>query len=308
MTKRKTHEEFVQDVYNLVGDEYTVLGKYTLSKNKILLRHNHCKNKWETKANNFISGQRCPECSNNFKSTDTFKSEVKALSNDTLDVLGEYVNCTTHVLMRCKIHNHTFKSSPTNVLRGKKVCTKCNAEYLSEVQRKSDAQFCEELKQRHKGAIVCEEPYINTHTKLRFRCLVCDSAFSAEPNAVLRISGCPTCATSKGEITIREYLAANNVKFESQRTFDDCKHVRPLPFDFYIPSHNLLIEYDGKQHYAPVDFFGGLEGFEYQLLRDSIKNNFAKENGIVLLRIPYTVAGNDIHVELDRYFKVGSLC
>lgn len=309
MTKRKTHEEFVQDVFKLAGDEYTVVGTYTLGKNKILLRHNVCGKDWEVTANNFLNGNRCLECAkeSQFKSTDTFRDEVSKLSNNTLEVLGEYVNCTTHVLMRCKAHDHTFTSAPTNVLRGKQVCKKCNAEYLSDAQRKTNDQFCKELNQKHKGTIICEDSYINTHTKIKFKCLSCSSTFSAEPNAVLRISGCPTCATSKGELTIREYLIAHNINFEHQKTFDDCKHVRLLPFDFYLQKHNLLIEYDGKQHYTPIDFFGGDKGFEYQLKRDAIKNSYARDKGIELIRIPYTITDKDIHTELDKVFKVGSL-
>jgi len=40
--KRKTHEEFIQEVYDLVGNEYTVLGKYINATTKILIRHNTC--------------------------------------------------------------------------------------------------------------------------------------------------------------------------------------------------------------------------------------------------------------------------
>lgn len=61
---------------------------------------------------------------------------------------------------------------------------------------------------------------------------------------------------------------------------------------FFIPERNLVIEYDGEQHFAPVDFANkGLlwaKGIFQQTVRhDNIKNNYCLTNGINLLRIPY---------------------
>jgi very-short-patch-repair endonuclease len=73
-----------------------------------------------------------------------------------------------------------------------------------------------------------------------------------------------------------------------------------LRFDFYftLHSHRLLVEYDGQQHFFPMDFFGGEEGFEELKRRDEIKNTFAQEYGFDLIRIPYTVS--DIGAYLIR--------
>lgn len=63
-------------------------------------------------------------------------------------------------------------------------------------------------------------------------------------------------------------------------------------FDFYLPDYNILIEYDGEQHFKPVDFASkGLEWatkiFEYNQIKDKIKNDYCKDNNIRLIRIPY---------------------
>ena len=67
---------------------------------------------------------------------------------------------------------------------------------------------------------------------------------------------------------------------------------KTLPFDFYIPDLNICIEYDGEQHFEPVDFGG--KGKEYaekrfkaQQKRDNIKTEYCKNNNIKLIRIPY---------------------
>ena len=74
MTKKKTQEEFEREVYDLVGNEYTVIGKYTRTRDKILMKHNICGNEWSVKANNFLTGNsRCYYCDNQkrIKTTDT---------------------------------------------------------------------------------------------------------------------------------------------------------------------------------------------------------------------------------------------
>ena len=60
-----------------------------------------------------------------------------------------------------------------------------------------------------------------------------------------------------------------------------------MPFDFYLPDYNICIEYDGEEHFQPVEFFGGEEKFQRRIENDEIKNNYCKNNNIKLIRIPY---------------------
>ena len=55
-----------------------------------------------------------------------------------------------------------------------------------------------------------------------------------------------------------------------------------------------LIEYDGLQHFKPIDYFGGQEKFEYLQKCDEIKNNYAKEHNIPFIRIPYNAHSIDL--------------
>lgn len=106
---------------------------------------------------------------------------------------------------------------------------------------------------------------------------------------------CPHCQNVyKGENRIAEVLTTLNIHYESQYIFKDCKYVQVMPFDFYIPSLNLCIEYDGEQHFKPICFGGSYteeelqERFKIRKLKDEIKNTYCKDNNIKLLRIPYT--------------------
>lgn len=92
---------------------------------------------------------------------------------------------------------------------------------------------------------------------------------------------------SHGERIIFDLLTQYEIPFVSQKTFDDCRYRRKLPFDFYLETYNTVIEYDGEQHFRSVDFFGGEDEFEIRKQRDAIKNNYCKEHNIHLIRIPY---------------------
>ncbi len=56
--------------------------------------------------------------------------------------------------------------------------------------------------------------------------------------------------------------------------FDKCKYINKLTFDFYLPDYNLCIEFDGRQHFEPVEHFGGQKEFESCVKRDNLKNNW----------------------------------
>lgn len=101
-------------------------------------------------------------------------------------------------------------------------------------------------------------------------------------------SSCGCSVRSNGEMKIFNFLKEYHVEFIEQKRFDDCKDTYCLPFDFYLPDYNTCIEYDGAQHFYPVEHFGGIESFNALKRHDEIKNNFCFANNINLVRIPYT--------------------
>lgn len=100
---------------------------------------------------------------------------------------------------------------------------------------------------------------------------------------------------SHGEFYIKTILEENNIKFEPQYKFDNCKNKFKLPFDFYLPDYNMCIEYDGLQHYRPIERFGGNEGFLKRQENDNIKTNYCIEHSIQLIRIPYNWSKKEIN-------------
>jgi flagellar biosynthesis GTPase FlhF len=64
-TKKKTHEEFIQEIKDKYGNDYEVLGEYVSNDKKVLIRHNSDKcnyHEWKTLPNNLLKGHGCPVC------------------------------------------------------------------------------------------------------------------------------------------------------------------------------------------------------------------------------------------------------
>ena len=101
---------------------------------------------------------------------------------------------------------------------------------------------------------------------------------------------CPNCSKkfgSSGELKVHNYLFQNKINYEKEKCFEKCVGERMLPFDFYLPEYNMCIEYQGQQHYHPVEVFKGENGFKLRQKYDKIKKDFCLNNGIKLVEIPY---------------------
>lgn len=133
--------------------------------------------------------------------------------------------------------------------------------------------------------------------KLHWSCkCVCGNIVSVDTNSLTsgNTLSCGCTQMSYHEQYISELLNKYHIIYEQQKRFPDCKYIRPLPFDFYLPEINTAIEYDGRQHFEAVDFFGGKEAFAIRQRCDEIKNTYCKENNIRLIRLPYTMSQEEI--------------
>lgn len=104
------------------------------------------------------------------------------------------------------------------------------------------------------------------------------------------VNCCPECSISSiGEEKIKNILQELNIDYISQYRFNDCKDVKTLPFDFYLPDYNTLIEYDGLGHYKanPYGSWRTTEIVEKTKKHDKMKNDYCIANNIKLIRIPY---------------------
>ena len=155
--------------------------------------------------------------------------------------------------------------------------------------------------------------YNGNKNKVKCKCTQCGYEWSSIASNLMYGGGCPNCSGSQGEMRIRNYLDDNNLNYEREFSFDDlcgdCN--KQLRFDFAIFNEDgtikCLIEYDGIQHFKPINFWGNEYShtqirFETLQRYDNRKNNYCKNNGITLIRIPYTEFDNIENILESRLF------
>jgi very-short-patch-repair endonuclease len=228
------------------------------------------------------------------KTQDEFLEQAEAMHGGKLDFgRAIYVDARTKVLVGClqdREHGE-YSVTPSSLLSGSG-CRKCGIEASADAQKRDPKQFLREMEEVHGGKIDSSKAkYVNAHTKVTVSCLqnLDHGEFSATPDNLLNGRGCPKCRSSKGEDAIMTYLKDRKVDFDIQKTFDDLvgDKNRKLRYDFHLPDENLLVEFDGIQHFEARSFFGGEEAFARTQKSDKLKDKYALEQGIRLLRIRY---------------------
>lgn len=292
MAKRKTHDEYVAELLQ-INPNVEVIGLYNGSSVKITHKCKIDGYVWDTQPNILLMGHKCPKCSGRVAiSHDEYVKKVIDV-NPNVEVVGIYIGARNKILHRCKIDGYEWEITPDHILRGIG-CPLCSGKL-----RKTHEQYIQEVFSINPYIDVLEE-YISYKTPILHRCKIDGYKWYACPSNILCGTGCPQCKASRGEREISHWLNEHLIIFETQKTFNDCKNKKMLPFDFYLPQHNMCIEYDGEQHYHSIDFFGGEEKFKKTIERDKIKTNYCLANNIQLLRIRYD---EDVREVLINHFK-----
>ena len=201
--------------------------------------------------------------------------------------LVEYVNANQKIKIICKKHG-IFEQKPSSHLNGRG-CFLCGVESRT---LNFDVLLLK-FRKIHKNSYEYDKSsYYNVTCNMNIYCNKHKFWFKQSPHSHLKGYGCPICRKSNGELKIKNWLDENNVEYEINKTFKNCRNIKVLPFDFYLPKHNILIEYDGEQHFKPKNFGGILykdanERYNIQKIRDDIKNDFVKKENIKLIRISY---------------------
>lgn len=193
-------------------------------------------------------------------------------------------------LCRCECGTERIVSG-LNLRHGKTYSCGCfNLEQIS----KRNSEYFETLNnlvgQKFGKLLVIERTNKRDNGQVVYKCQ-CDCGNITEARGSKLTDGSKQscgCLNSKGEELISKILRENNIPFETQKTFDDCRNPKTnflLRFDFCI-DNKYLIEYNGQQHFKEKSF--GHENLEERQYKDNFKNNYCKEHDIPLIRIPYT--------------------
>lgn len=240
-----------------------------------------------------LKGGGCQKCKKNYRyTTNEIVEQFNIIHKNFYDYsLIKYKNIKTKVKIICPIHGD-FEQTPKTHLNGFG-CSKCSNNY-----KKTKDEIISEMNKVHKNKYqYCNFVFKTVKQKIDITCHI-HGIFNQRIEHHLNGSCCPKCKKSKGENIIFNILTQNNILFEQQKTFDGCKLKQKLYFDFFIPSKNLCIEYNGLQHYKNIDYFGGIEDYEKRIKRDIIKKEFCEKNKINLLIIKYN---DNIEEKIIKY-------
>lgn len=234
--------------------------------------------------------------------------------DDAYKEAGNFSNTNTYYKCRCKCGN--FKTVRINILTHGDVkscgCLKEQQDSINLIPN----QMADITGQRF-GKLVALTPFCKLDDKKKeiwWKCK-CDCGNTCEVRSISLRSGdtqsCGCLTQSHGELAIEQILKNNNITYiYDKEYFKDL--VLPTGgigrYDFILldckQKPYRLIEYDGKQHYISSDFFGGEDGLAKLQKNDEVKNNYAKEHNLPLVRIPYTVTNFSIEMIMGDEFLV----
>ena len=175
-----------------------------------------------------------------------------------------------------------------NLLHGHK-CIQCSYDQRGENKKITREELIKSIERLNHNKILNPEEYINsTVYNLKILCGSCRKNTFMTSLGAYKIDHCQCrqCSQreSSGEKIIREFLEKHNISFIQEYYTTDCCDKRLLPFDFYLPDYNLIIEFDGRQHFEPIY---GEQCLINTQRHDKIKNQYCLEHNIELIRIPY---------------------
>ena len=301
-------------VFTKYGKEFTVdvNDLYDDANVKVMIKCDICGKEYQLPYNRYIKNINnfgktvCFECSRSIISKNRWGQSEKNrqllafnLANDIcndcgyqlLTTLDNIKNRRSRIKYICPIHG-VHEVTINNLASGKR-CPGCAKDNTKNVLKLSAEEVSKRISECG-GTILNPQEYINNSERnLKITCPRCGNPFVTSLVLFTQHGGqlCPDCyrKESVGERRVREYLENNNIEYEFQKWFIDCRDIKPLPFDFYLPQKNIIIEFDGIQHIKDGgNFFHSSYDLNTTKKHDIIKNEYCNEHNIELIRIPYT--------------------
>ncbi len=224
----------------------------------------------------------CPKCAavNNRLSTEDFITRSKLIHGDVYSYdKVVYVSHSGPVTIKCNEHGDFIQRASSH-LSGNG-CRKCHiAKY-----KLSTEQFIAHAKKIHGNRYdYSKVRYDGNKKPVEIVCSIHGSFWQRPNSHVSKHAGCIYCLESKGENMVKSILDKYGVPY--------IREYRILPYlyryDFYLPTLNIFIEFNGKQHYMPIDYFGGIEAYHKTKTNDLIKKKLINDNNGSLIIATYT--------------------
>lgn len=248
---------------------------------------------WQEANSHLYHGKRCPKCQGcSKKTTEQFIKDAKKVHGDKYDYSKFIYNGNKHPgIIICPIHGE-FLQAPVHHICQKSECPKCNRSF------KTTEQFIEEANNVHFNKYdYSKTEYVHSHKLVTIICPK-HGEFQQTPNSHLSGKGCPRCIL-KSQTMIFETLKLDfpELTFIWEYKSEWLGNQR---IDIFVPEYKIAIEYNGAQHYKPVDIFGGKDQLVIQVEQDYLKMEKCKQNNVELLIIRYDNQEEDLNKVKNR--------
>lgn len=257
-------------------------------------------------------GYGCPYCANELRgsdrklTTEEFIEKAKAVHGNFYNYSKvKYVNSKTKVVIICPKHG-AFEQSPNAHLHGYG-CIECGFERTANDSRLTKEEFISKARLIHSNKYdYSKVKYVRNDVKVIITCPK-HGDFEQKPMSHLVGQGCKHCRETKGEKLVEKYLQDHCLEYSAEKIVRSQFSPNKRKFfkvDFYLPQKNVIIEYNGIQHYIPIPAMGGDERFIHRQIRDSALKRHCEAMGIGLIVIPYFEIENIdeiLHTELNNY-------
>lgn len=219
--------------------------------------------------------------------TKEFQDRLNEIHGNQFTVMEEYINNETKIKIFCHKCNNIIEKRPAKMTGSSaEGCYICNGHnyYKTKgyLQKEVDIKFPGEYK------IIGD--YVRARQPLTVQRLKCGHVYDISPDNLLRGKGCPGCGIRQSSYMniVEAFLDKFKIVYIKEKIFNDCRYIRPLPFDYYLPNDNTCIEVDGEFHFPEnTIYINNPELYDCIVVRDSIKTQYCQDNGIKLIRLPY---------------------
>lgn len=302
--KNKGRERFIEDAIRVNGNKY-IYDKvvYRTSKHNVIITcpiHGD----FEQTPNSHLRGCGCSKCADEGTGDrcrmklDEFLSRAKEIHGDKYDYSlvteDTFVHANIPIDIICPEHG-IFRQRPTEHIKGRG-CYKCGKQRMAiknSLTRDEVVRRCNEVfGNRYDYSLFTE--YKGKKHKIDVICPKHGAWKVSINNHLYRHSGCPMCKRSFGEERIADFLTKHNIEYKEEYRIRNeilfCQNTIMM-VDFYLPKHNIIIEYNGIQHYKKIPMFNE-RTLEQQQERDIAVRQYCKRHKIKLIEIPYTEFDN----------------
>lgn len=292
------HSEYIKKLENKgLLNEWKIKSTYIKSRIPITIEHRCGNYSKDISPSNFLmNGCTCPLCLEEEKHNN-FVKKVKEQVGNSHKVLGRYTKNDKNILMYHEGCKEEYSITPVNFYkRGvPERCPKCAGN-----ERRSTEQFKEEVKKIYGNKFIVKGNYVNSKTDISIYHTECGRTFNIKPYHFKEGNGCTLCnmedKKSICEKRIEDILISEGINYKFEGTIRGLQSTRRLnqkfTFDFIIPEYNLVIEYDGKQHFKPRQ--GNIKKFKACRRADLDKNEQMFKKKVIYVRIPYTISNKNL--------------